>query len=137
MNSGLTSARALKDIAAQISKIWLTVAKSIEPRTAALGSEPPSSEARGKFWVKTDANGVFDGVFTWNTSATNWYTRVDGEVGSICLFQSSTSLKTGWEVVNPSTLGLTPVSGYEWRKFSGTGLLVISGVCYRRWDQPA
>lgn len=131
-----TTAESVKQ-ESRLAAVYAYLAANVEGRLVNQGASVPAVERQSLPWVKTKPAGELDGVFLFHDGY--WHTPLPYRVGEVQLFLSSTPAGLGWEDVSAGTVGLAPSSGYQWRKFSGVGLLVKDGeyVAYRRHDQAA
>lgn len=132
MNSLATSAD-LATLRQGIQAVYTYLAEEVETRLVNVGNSVPAVERQALPWLRTDADGRFDAVFTWHDDS--WYTPMPHLVGAVSLFLATTDSGAGWEDLTTGDVGLTPSADYVWRKFSGTGLLVQGSIAYRRYDQ--
>lgn len=130
----LATTLANDQLTSQLAAVYTYLTANVEPKLINVGSEVPAPQYNHLPWYRTAVSGAFDAIYGWYEPASSWYTPVPYALNSIALFPTDTPTGLGWESIE--TTGLTPATGYQFRKFTGAGLLVLDDLrAYRRFDQ--
>lgn len=122
---------------ARLAAVYAYLEANVEASLCSRGTVEPAVELRSRPWIKAKSDGALDGVFLFHDGY--WHAPLQFRIGEVQLFLSASPAGLGWEDLASATVGLTPSAGYQWRKFTGTGLLAKPGefVAYRRHGQAA
>lgn len=131
--AALATTAETTQLTAQVAAVYDYLATNVEPKLATVGKTVPAVEAQALPWVKLFSDGTSDATFCYHDS--NWFTRSPYQIGHTAIFLKTATMGAGWTSTLTGTIGLTPGSQYEWREFTGAGLLLKGQWAYRRFDQ--
>ena len=73
------------------------------------GYDPATINVQDYPWLRTNVDGTFDGIYTYNTPNTAWLSPITVQIGDIKMFATNDGPGLGWLDITPTYPGSVPI----------------------------